>query len=175
MTGQERKTMRQLYATLRALWWDERGAVASHWYGLTFEKYFAGTHTASMEAVTVASMLVLDASTPLPDADDFRDDVDQEVAAGSGYTAGGKALPATPAWTVASPAAGQMAYDSPDQSWAASTITNAEAAVLYESTGVSTADELYLMSDFGAPVSTTNGTLTVQVDANGWTFIDYQP
>lgn len=162
-------------ATLRALWWDERGAVASHWYGLTYEKYFAGTHTVSMESTSVTSMLVLDASTPAPDADDFRDDVDQEVVTGSGYITGGKNLPATPAWTVGSPAAGQMAYDSPNQTWAASTITNAEAAVLFESTGTDTADELYLMSDFGSPVSTTNGTLTVQVDTNGWTFIDYQP
>ena len=150
-------------------------AVASHWYGLTFEKYFAGTHTVSMESTTVTSMLVTDSSTPLPDADDFRDDVDAEVTTGSGYVTGGKNLPATPAWTVASPAAGQMAYDSPDQSWAASTITSAEAVVLFESTGTDTADELYLMSDFGSPVSTTNGTLTIVVDSNGWTFIDYQP
>ena len=150
-------------------------AVTSHWYGLTFEKYFAGTHTVSMENVSVTSMLVTDSSTPAFDTDDFRDDVDAEVATGSGYVTGGKNLPATPAWTVASPAAGQMAYDSPDQSWAASTITNAEAVILFESTGTDTADELYLMSDFGSPVSTTNGTLTVVVDSNGWTFIDYQP
>ena len=150
-------------------------AVQSSWYGLTFEKYFAGTHTVSMESTSVTSMLVLDASTPAFDVDDFRDDVDQEVATGSGYITGGKNLPATPAWTVASPAAGQMAYDSPDQAWAASTITNAEAVILFESTGTDTADELYLMSDFGSPVSTTNGTLTVVVDSNGWTFIDYTP
>ena len=162
-----------LVAMMRALWWDERGTVTSHWYGLTYEKYFAGTHTVSMESTSVTSMLVLDTSTPDSDVDDFRDDVDAEVATGSGYITGGKNLPATPAWTVASPAAGQMAYDSPDQAWAGSTITNAEAAVLFESTGTDTADELYLMSDFGSPVSTTNGTLTVVVDANGWTFIDY--
>ena len=150
-------------------------AVTSHWYGLTFEKYFAGTHTVSMESTSVTSMLVLDTSTPDSDVDDFRDDVNNEVVTGSGYITGGKNLPATPAWTVASPGAGQMAYDSPDQAWAASTITNAEAVVLFESTGTDTADELYLMSDFGSPVSTTNGTLTVVVDSNGWTFIDYQP
>ena len=150
-------------------------AAQSSWYGLTFEKYFAGTHTENMESTNVSSMLVLDATTPAFDADDFRDDVDQEVATGSGYVTGGEALPATPAWTVASPAAGQMAYDSPDQAWAASTITNAEGVVLFHSTGTDTADELYLMSDFGSPVSTTNGTLTVVVDSNGWTFIDYQP
>ncbi len=150
-------------------------AVTSHWYGLTFEKYFAGTHTVSMESTSVTSMLVLDTSTPDSDVDDFRDDVNNEVVTGSGYITGGKNLPATPAWTVASPGAGQMAYDSPDQAWAASTITNAEAVVLFESTGTDTADELYLMSDFGSPVSTTNGTLTVVVDSNGWTFIDYLP
>jgi hypothetical protein len=160
---------------LLAVWLDETGAVQSSWYGLTFEKYFAGTHTVSMESTSVTSMLVLDASTPAFDVDDFRDDVDQEVVTGSGYITGGKNLPATPAWTVASPGAGQMAYDSPDQAWAASTITNAEAVILFESTGTDTADELYLMSDFGSPVSTTNGTLTVVVDSNGWTYLDYTP
>ena len=150
-------------------------AVASSWYGLTFEKYFAGTHTVSMESTSVTSMLVTDSSTPVFDVDDFRDDVDAEVATGSGYITGGKNLPATPAWTVGSPASEQMAYDSPDQSWAASTITSAEAVILFESTGTDTADELYLMSDFGSPVSTTNGTLTIVVDSNGWTFIDYLP
>ena len=121
---------------LRAVWLDESGAVSSSWYGLTFEKYFSGAHTEDMESTNVSSLLVTDTHAPAFDTDDFRDDIDNEVTGGSGYVnPGGKALPATPAWTVASPGAGQMAYDSPDQAWAASTITNAEAAVLFHSTG----------------------------------------
>ncbi len=160
---------------LLAAWRDETGAITgSFWFGLTYEKGFGGTHSFDMEATTVSVMLMLDTYAEAPDTHDFRDDLTStEVVTGSGYVTGGIALGATPAWTVASPAAGQMAYDSPDPAWATSTITNAMAAVLYQSTGVAANDELYMLSDFVTAVSTSNGTLTVQVDGNGWMFIDY--
>ena len=147
---------------------------ASGYYGLTLEKQFKSTSAGDMETTDVSVMLMLDAYTHLYDVHDFRDDLTaNEVATGSGYVTGGIALGATPAWTVASPGAGQIAYDSPDPAWAASTITNAEAAVLYDSSGTAGTDELYMLSDFGSPVSTANGTLTVQVDGNGWVYFDY--
>jgi len=151
---------------------------ASGYYGLTLEKQFKGTQAGDMETTDVAVMLVLDAYTHVYDTHVFRNPSittggSPEVAAGSGYSAGGKALAATPSWTVGSPGVGQIAYDSADPDWAASTITNAEAAILYDSSGTDTTDELYMLSDFGAPVSTANGTLTVQVDGNGWVYFDY--
>lgn len=146
---------------------------ASGYYGLTLEKQFADTLGQNMESTSVWVMLVTDAYTPAYDTHDFRSDITNEVTAGSGYTAGGQALQATPAWTVGSPAAGQIAYDSPDPAWATSTITDAMAAILYHTTGLSTTDPLYMLSDFGTAVSTANGTLTVQVDTNGWVYFDY--
>jgi len=147
---------------------------ASGYYGLTLEKQFKGTSAGDMETTDVSVILMLDAYTHDYDAHDFRADLTaNEVVAGSGYAVGGIALGATPAWTVGSPATGQIAYDSPDPAWAASTITNAEAAVLFDSSGSDATDELYMLSDFGAPVSTANGTLTVQVDGNGWMYFDY--
>jgi hypothetical protein len=152
----------------------------SGYYGLTLEKQFKGTQAGDMETTDVAVMLVLDAYTPAYDTHAFRDpDITTtpgstpEVTDGAGYTGGGKALAATPSWTVASPGAGQIAYDSDSPAWATSTITDAMAAILYDSSGTDTTDELYMLSDFGTEVSTANGTLTVAVDSNGWVYYDY--
>jgi hypothetical protein len=151
---------------------------ASGYYGLTLEKQFNLTAAGDMESTDVSVMLVLDAYTHNYDTHAFRNPGittggSPEVAAGSGYTAGGKALAATPSWSVGSPGVGQIAYDSADPAWAASTITTAMAAVLYDSSGTDTTDQLYMLSDFGTDVSTANGTLTVQVDGNGWVYFDY--
>ena len=146
---------------------------ASGYYGLTLEKQFKATSAGDMETTDVSVMLVTDAYTHNYDLHDFRDDITNEVTAGSGYTAGGKALAATPSWTVGSPAVGQIAYDSADPAWATSTITDAMAAILYDSSGTIGTDELYMLSDFGTAVSTANGTLTVQIDGNGWMYFDY--
>jgi hypothetical protein len=147
---------------------------ASGYYGLTLEKQFKKTQAGDMESVSVWVMLMLDTYTHAYDTHDFVADLSAtEVVAGSGYTAGGIALAATPSWTVGSPAVGQIAYDSADPAWATSTITNAMAAVLYHTTGSTATDQLYMLSDFVTAVSTANGTLTVQVDTNGWVYYDY--
>jgi len=149
---------------------------ASGYYGLTLEKQLKGTQAGDMETTDVAVMLVTDAYAGAGasyDAHNFRDDITNEVTAGSGYTAGGKALAATPSLTVGSPGVGQIAYDSANPAWATSTITDAMAAILYDSSGVIGTDELYMLSDFGTAVSTANGTLTVTVAGNGWFYIDY--
>jgi hypothetical protein len=154
-------------------------AVSSGVYALTLEHQFKKTVGGDMESTNVSVMMVLDAEAPNFATHDMRDDLIQEVADGSGYTNGGKALAATPTWVVGAPAAAdRISYDSGDPSWAASTITNAEAAVLFYSTGTDSSDNLFLMSDFGAPVSTANGTLTITVDTpanGGWYYVDFQP
>ena len=146
---------------------------ASGYYGLTLEKQLIDTAGFSLENTVISAMLVTDGYTPNFDTHDFRNDVTNEVTAGSGYTSGGQSLAATPALTVATPAATQINYDSADPAWASSTITDAMAAVLFRSTGTSTTDELVFLADFGTAVSTSNGTLTVAVDSNGWFYIDY--
>ena len=145
----------------------------SGYYGLTLEKQLIDTAAFSLESTNIYAMLVTDGYTHNYDTHDFRNDITNEVTAGDGYTAGGKALDATPSLTVASPATEQLAYDSADVAWATSTITDAMAAILYDTTGNSTTDQLVLLSDFGTAVSTSNGTLTVQVATNGWFFVDY--
>jgi len=155
-------------------------AVSSGVYAPTLETQFKKTVAGDMESTNVSVLMVTNTHVPDFAADGFRNPaIDNEVAAGSGYTAGGKALAATPTWVIGAPAAAdRIAYDSGDPSWATSTITNAEAAVLFYSTGTDTTDNLFLMSDFGAAVSTANGTLTITVDTpanGGWYYFDFQP
>ena len=148
---------------------------ASAFYGKTLEKFLIDTAGFSLESETAVSvMMVRDASTPDFDADDFRNDVDAEVTAGSGYTAGGATLTGTEL-TVGSPAAGQLKYDATDASWATSTITDAMAAILYYSTGNSTTDQLVFLSDFVTAATSSNGTFTIQWAANGILYLDYTP
>jgi hypothetical protein len=154
-------------------------AVSSGVYALTLEHQFLKTVAGSMETTNVSVLMTTNSEVPNFATHDMRDDIIAEVAAGSGYTAGGKALSATPTWVIGAPAAAdRISYDSGDPSWATSTITDAESAVLFYSTGTDTNDNLFLMSDFGAPVSTANGTLTITVDTpanGGWYYVDFQP
>ena len=154
-------------------------AVSSSWYALTIEHLFKKSIAGDMESTNVSVLMTTDSEVPNFTTHDMRDDIAQEVAPGSGYVAGGKALAATPSWTIGAPAAAdRIFYDADDPAWASSTITNAESAVFFYSTGTDSSDNLYLMSDFGAPVSTANGTLTITIDtpANGGiTYWDFTP
>jgi hypothetical protein len=88
-------------------------------------------------------------------------DLTAEVAAGGGYTTGGKTLSAT--WTQAT---GTITFDCDDQAWTSSTIT-AKYAVIYAD---NTNDDLLCFVDLdtgGGSVSTVSGTLTVTINASG--------
>jgi hypothetical protein len=148
---------------------------ASGIFGLTLEKMLNATAlpAGGLESETATkAMLVTDSLTPNYDTMDFRNDVEANEVAGAGYTAGGVVLTATELTL----AAGVLTYDTADPSWPSSTITAAMASVIYFARGgASTADELWLLSDFVTAVSTTNGTLLVQVAAAGWATVDYTP
>lgn len=87
-------------------------------------------------------------------------DLTNEVPNGSGYTTGGKTL--TQTWTRSGDT---VTFDCDDQAWTSSTIT-AKYAVIYAD---NTNDDLlaFMELDTGGSVSTTNGTLTVQINASG--------
>ena len=102
-------------------------------------------------------MLVTSTYSPNKDTHDYRDDVTNEVS-GTGYTAGGQAVTVTVTDDTAND---RQDVSFTDVSWASSTIT-ARAAVIYKSRGgASSADELVCYIDFGADVSTTAGTFTL--------------
>lgn len=96
-----------------------------------------------------------------PNKDDAAASITGEVANGNGYTTGGQALTGV---TVTNDTANdRVMLDATDPSWAASTITARYAVIVFDST----TDYLLYCLDFGANVSSTNGTFTVQFGANG--------
>lgn len=102
-------------------------------------------------------MLTTSAYSEDKDAHDFRNDVTNEVT-GTGYTAGGAVATVTVNLDTAND---RVDVTLGGVNWPSSTIT-ARKAVLYKARGgVSSADELVAVNDFGADVSTTAGTFTL--------------
>jgi hypothetical protein len=93
---------------------------------------------------------------------------DNEVS-GSGYTAGGAVLTTT-TLTVSS---GVLTFDSADPSWSSSTITGARGGLIYND--ALSPKSAFMVVDLGNSYSTNNGTLLIQVSADGWAEIDLVP
>jgi len=146
---------------------------ASGIYAVTFEKQMIDTLGQSFEAETHKALMTTDTYTPAFDTHDFRDDVTNEVT-GTGYTLGGNTVITTDI-TIGSPAAGQTKLDFADPSWPASTIASAMCLIHYYNVGSAATDPLSLLLDFVTAVSTTNGTLLVQIAANGAAYYDLTP
>ena len=137
-------------------------AVTNKFYGKVFEKAF--NKEIDFNSDTIKVMLVTSAYTFDQDVHDYKDDITSEVA-GTGYTAGGATL-ANPSLTYTG-ATNKLKLDGDDVSWPASTIT-ARGAVVYDSTPATDATRpVICFIDFGADVSTTNGTVLISWDANG--------
>lgn len=107
--------------------------------------------------------LDVEADTPNFDTDEFRSQIN-EVAGGNGYTAGGNTItyPATDGFSISA----NLNWDISDPQWTSSTIT-ADAGVICSGNATNTADETYILQDFGTQVSTSNGTLDVAINASG--------
>lgn len=95
---------------------------------------------------------------------------------GTGWAAGGVALTGV-VLTLDAPAAGQFMFDSDDVSQAGTTLTDIYGCLIYDDTiATPVADQGLLAVAFsGAPYQTTNGTLTITVDPNGWFYSDFTP
>lgn len=108
--------------------------------------------TDTFRAMLVTASYVVNKDTHLK-----RSDITNEVT-GTGYTAGGAVV--TPTITKDT-ANDRLDITFSDPSWANSTIT-ARGVVIYKARGgAATADELVAYCDFGANVSSTNATFTV--------------
>lgn len=117
------------------------------------------TQTFKMALTTSAQ--ALDATFVGTSTDCRYADLTAEVASGGGYTTGGKTLTAT--WTQAT---GTITFDCDDQAWTSSTITAKYAVIFADNTN----DDLLCVVDLdtgGGSVSTTAGTLTITINANG--------
>jgi len=144
-------------------------------FGLTVEKMLLTTGP-DLNAEDHRSTIFTDALTPAYDTQDFWNDISASEITGTGYTGDGIAMVGT-VLTVASPAAGQIRFDiTTDPAWASSTLVSAMALVGADKVGtpaMGTDDMLIFLSDFVTAVSTTSGTLTVQIHANGVFYVDY--
>lgn len=141
-------------------------AVTAFWYGKGLEGQYSATTARRVDWVTdtIKVALVTSSYTPDQDAHDFYDDVStNDLAAGSGYTAGGQAIPATKT----------AAYDGTSNelrlkagtvnTW---TFTGTKAfryGVVYKDTGTAATSPLLGYVDFGAQ-SITDTTFTITWD-----------
>jgi hypothetical protein len=118
---------------------------------------------------TLHIMLVNQTYRDLSDATkkghDFYDDVSANEVSGTGYTAGGQALAGA---SIASDGADGYFITFTDPAWPSATIT-AWGAVIFKKVGgtFGADDPLLLFLDFGAAVSSTNGTFTVDIPGTG--------
>jgi len=88
---------------------------------------------------------------------------------GAGYTSGGATLASK---TVTESPTGTLMFDAADVAFAASTITAARGAIVYDTT---VSNSLIVAITFGADFSTTAGTFTIQWSALGIFTIDLTP
>lgn len=101
--------------------------------------------------------------TPDIDADNFYDDVDNEIGATGSYAAGGATLTVT---TTQDNTDDEGVFDATDVSFTSATIT-ARYAIIYKSTGTASTSPLILYIDFGSNQSSTAGTFTITFAAEG--------
>lgn len=144
---------------------------ASGFYGLSLEKMMIDTLAISLESETdIKGLLVTDSETPNFTTHDFRNDITAECS-GTGYSTGGADVTGTDI-TLSS---GTLTWTYTDPQWTSSTIPLAMAHISYTDTGNAATDCLLLLLDFVTAVSTTNGTLTVDISASGAMTLDYTP
>lgn len=137
-------------------------AVSAKMYGKFYLS--ALTKKADLSADSCKVILLTSSYTPDQDVHQWKSDLSAEVT-GTGYSAGGATL-SSPQLTYTG-ATNTAAFDGADVSWPSSTLT-ARYAVVYDSTpGTDATRPLIMYVDFGADVSTTNGTLTITWDAAG--------
>jgi|SRR6266850_7996984 len=115
---------------------------------------------------TIKVMLTTSAYVPNQDTHKFKSDITNELPATGGYVAGGSTLAGK---TITLDAANNiMTMDANDVLWAASTLTNARIAVIYDDRAAAAADkELIGYVDFGADTSSAGVDFTIQWNASG--------
>jgi hypothetical protein len=120
-----------------------------------------GTIDLSTDAIYV--MLVTDYTVDI-DAHEMRDDVTSYEVSGTGYTAAGAAI--TTLTVSIDDTDNEGVWDGTDVTWASSTIA-AEGAIIYQSSGASTTDELIAYIDFGESKASSNGNFTISWSSEG--------
>lgn len=138
-------------------------AVTSKMFGNCLLKALSKEINLNSDVINV--MLCTSAYVPDQDNHVYKSAVSNEVPAGNGYTSGGVTLQNKVLSYVGS--TNTVKFDADDVQWPASTIT-ARYAVIYDATpGTDATRPLIGYVDFGADVSSNNGTFQITWDANG--------
>lgn len=143
-------------------------AMASGIYTATIRDALLNAIALDLNAETHKVAMYTNTLTPNFDADPSSYSSTNEVS-GTGYTAGGQALPGT---TLAI-ASGILTFDATDSAWASSTISNARGAIVYADPLAPKANIVAV--NFGADYSTVAGTFTIQWNALGIFTVDLVP
>jgi hypothetical protein len=133
-------------------------------FGLTAQTMIDGSAPIVWSSATIKVAQTTSAYTPNNDTHDFFNDVTNEIT-GTGYTAGGSTLGSKT--STYDTATDQIRLDAADTSWGSSTLTARRAVVWDDTAGASTTDPVMGWVDYGADVSTTNGTFQITWDATG--------
>jgi hypothetical protein len=134
-------------------------------FGLTAQKMIDGSAPIVWSSATIKTSLHTATFTPNQDTHDFFDDATNEVGASGTYVAGGLTLGSKS--SSYDTATDQVRLDAADFSATGTTITARRAVVYGDTGGASTTDPVIGWVDFGADVSTTNGTFAITWDATG--------
>lgn len=138
-------------------------AVSAKWYGKAFLAML--NKEIDWTADTIKVQLHTSSYTPDQDTHDYHDDLTNEVANGNGYTTGGATLgSATIAYNGTT---NVVKLDGADASWTSSTITARYAVIVDTTPGSSATNPLLGYVDFGADVSSTNGTFSINWASTG--------
>lgn len=127
-------------------------------------KLAVAANTINLVTDTIKVLLVTASYTPDQDLDVYLSDIDNEVAAGGGYTTGGITL-ANKAVSV-DLVNNRAKFTADAATWAAATLT-ARGAILYKDTGVAGTSTLITYKDFGSDKTASGGDFTIDWDATG--------
>lgn len=117
----------------------------------------------NLKTDTIKLSLHSSSFTPDADADEFFDDVDNEVSASGTYSAGGATLTTS---ISTDDTDDEGVFDATDISFTSATIS-ARYAVVYKSTGTASTSPLVLVIDFGSTQTSTAGTFAITFAAEG--------
>lgn len=131
-------------------------------YGKAFESAFNKEIDLGSDSIQV---MLLD-NTYVPDlgAHQYVSDLSGEIA-GTGYTAGGKALTSVSVGYDAGTSS--FIFDADNVSWPSSSLVAAYAAIVDSTPGSDATRPLIALVDFGGDETTVDGTLSIVWDADG--------
>lgn len=141
-------------------------AVTGSLFGLTSQAMIDGSTPIVWSSATIRTSLHTVTYVPNQDTNHFFSDTSNEVGTSGTYTTGGGPTLGSKTSTYDT-ATDQIRLDAADFSVTGTTITARRAVVWDDTAGASTTDPVIGWVDFGADVSTTNGTFSIVWDATG--------